>query len=156
MNEPNTLPIKSAAPIGIGRDDWFGVLSDDFRKRVSEMPVEELRSRIINHASHISAYQKCLDGLGLKTPGCIESHRRPDDIRRIVEGLIRTQDCNLRGEIIRELRKDKQRLDAAEQHQVNMEIVENCAGNIERYMVALNRHNLDKLICERVAEPANS
>ena len=90
MNEPNTLPIKSAAPIGIGCDDWFGVLSEDFRKRVSEMPVEELRSRIINQASHISAYQKCLDGLGLKTPGCIESHRRPDDIRRIVEGLIRT------------------------------------------------------------------
>jgi hypothetical protein len=53
------------------------------------------------------------------------------------------------------LRKDKQRLDAAAKLQMNMEIVENCAGNIERYMVALNRHNLDKLICERVAEPAN-
>jgi hypothetical protein len=56
---------------------------------------------------------------------------------------------------VMELRKDKQRLDAAAKLQVNMEIVENCAGNIERYMVALNRHNLDKLICERVAEPAN-
>ena len=55
-----------------------------------------------------------------------------------------------------DLRKDKQRLDAAAKLQVNMEIVENCAGNIERYMVALNRHNLDKLICERVASRSNT
>jgi len=57
---------------------------------------------------------------------------------------------------VMDLRKDKQRLDAAAKLQMNMEIVENCAGNIERYMVALNRHNLDKIICERAAEPANS
>ena len=64
----------------------------------------------------------------------------------------------LAGQLERELNNalaDKKRLDCAAELQVNMEIVENCAGNIERYMVALNRHNLDKLICERVAEPAN-
>ena len=64
----------------------------------------------------------------------------------------------LAGQLERELNNalaDKKRLDCAAELQVNMEIVENCAGNIERYMVALNRHNLDKLISERVAEPAN-
>lgn len=58
----------------------------DLRTRVLEMSESELRDRLINQASHIAAYQKCLDGLGLKTG--LESHRRPDDIRRIVETLI--------------------------------------------------------------------
>lgn len=57
-----------------------------FRTRVLEMSESELRDRLLNQASHITAYQKCLDGLGLKTG--LESHRRPDDIRRIVETLI--------------------------------------------------------------------
>ena len=65
----------------------FGGVTDDFRARVSEMSAEEMRDRIINQASHIAAYQTCLDGLGLKTPGVLESHRRPADIRKIVEGL---------------------------------------------------------------------
>lgn len=58
----------------------------DFRTRVLEMSESELRDRLINQASHIEAYQNCLDGLGLKTG--LESHRRPDDIRRIVETLM--------------------------------------------------------------------
>ena len=85
----------------------------------------------------------------------LEAELRQERLDRAAACATLTKDCNLRGEIIRELRKDGERLDAAAQLQVNMEIVENCAGNIERYMVALNRHNLDKLICERVAEPAN-
>jgi hypothetical protein len=85
---------------------------------------------------------------------------RTDELSRIVQNQnwgFRDMQI-LAGQLERELNDamaDKQRLDAASQLQVSMEIVENCAGNIERYMVALNRHNLDKLICERVAEPAN-
>ena len=81
------------------------------------------------------------------------------ELKRLHEAVMQTDEISnhLDDALVecKELRKDKQRLDDAAKLQVNMEIVENCAGNIERYMVALNRHNLDKLICERVAEPAN-
>ena len=86
---------------------------------------------------------------------------RTDELSRIVQNQnwgFRDMQI-LAGQLERELNDamaDKKRLDAAAQLQVSMEIVENCAGNIERYMVALNRHNLDKLICERVAEPPNN
>ena len=49
------------------------------------MDETELRRRVINQYTHIEAYQKCLDGLGLKRG--TNGHRRPDDIREIVEAL---------------------------------------------------------------------
>jgi len=63
-------------------------MSDDFRARIEEMSVSELRARIINQRSLIEAYQQCLDGLDLKIPGCLEGHRTPEDIRRQVELLL--------------------------------------------------------------------
>lgn len=59
--------------------------TDDFRKEVEEMDETELRRRVLNQVTHIQAYQKCLDGLGLKY--ATDGHRRPDDIREIVKAL---------------------------------------------------------------------
>ena len=60
--------------------------TDDFRKEVEEMDETELRRRVLNQVTHIQAYQKCLDGLGLKY--ATDGHRRPGDIREIVQALI--------------------------------------------------------------------
>lgn len=64
------------------------------------------------------------------------------------------EDIYLIASRVPELEKDKQRLNAAESLQLNMEVTENCAGNIERYVVALNRRNLDKLITETKTDSA--
>jgi len=64
-----------------------------FRKCVAEMPEQEMRDRLLRQASHITAYQKCLDGLGLKTPGSFDGHRRPKDIRGIVKALVRSSNA---------------------------------------------------------------
>lgn len=62
-----------------------------FTERLEEMDRYELMRRCENQASHIAAYQQCLDGLGLwekPAAGGLENHRRPDDIRDIVERLL--------------------------------------------------------------------
>lgn len=67
----------------------------DFKKLVAEMSESELRVRVLNQWSFIAAYAKSLDGLNLRTPGSIDGHRMPDDIRRAVETLIGTSNAAL-------------------------------------------------------------
>jgi len=77
LREP-AQPCSCAAPLLEGP-------TDDFRKEVEEMDETELRRRVMNQRTYIEAYQKCLDGLGLKY--ATDGHRRPDDIREIVKAL---------------------------------------------------------------------
>ena len=62
-----------------------------FTERLEDLDRYELMRRCTNQASTIAAYQQCLDGLGLwekLASGGLENHRRPDDIRDIVERLL--------------------------------------------------------------------
>ena len=62
-----------------------------FTERLEDMDRYELMRRCTNQASTIAAYQQCLDGLNIyaKTGnGGMDNHRRPDDIRDIVERLL--------------------------------------------------------------------
>lgn len=80
--------VRCAEPKGepqVRISDGLEGLTDDFRKEVEEMDETELRRRVLNQVTHIQAYQKCLDGLGLKY--ATDGHRRPDDIREIVKAL---------------------------------------------------------------------
>lgn len=74
MNEePNEQPVA-----GEREEDW----DKPFADKIAEMDMPELRARILRQATHIEAYQQCLDGLGL----CgLDGHRDPRDIRRAVE-----------------------------------------------------------------------
>ncbi len=57
-----------------------------FAEEVEQMSNAELKQRVLNQATHIAGYQRCLDGLGFLIG--LDEHRRPDDIRMIAEELI--------------------------------------------------------------------
>ena len=88
QNNPNAMhELKTSEPTEsvVRSMPWLEGPTDDFRKEVEEMDETELRRRVLNQVTHIQAYQKCLDGLGLKY--ATDGHRRPDDIREIVKAL---------------------------------------------------------------------
>jgi hypothetical protein len=66
-----------------------------FTERLEDMDRYELMRRCTNQASTIAAYQQCLDGLKLREQlqsGGMDNHRRPEDIRDIVERLLSPND----------------------------------------------------------------
>lgn len=64
-------------------------LDADFERRLAEMDIHELRSRVLTQRDYLRRWASCVDGLPLPdTCGTIDGCRLPRDVTRIVERIL--------------------------------------------------------------------
>ena len=75
-------PALSAGALGSGAEG-------DFERRVAEMDIYELRSRVLTQRDYLARWGACLDNLPLPEKcGTIDGCRLPGDVRKIVERIL--------------------------------------------------------------------